>query len=69
MNPTLKRYLLSSLTTFLTVGISALAVELSTNSVQWTWTFWLTIAMVVIRAGFKGIVEGLAGNNADITTV
>ena len=68
MSPLLKRYLLSSLTTFLTVGVSTLAVQLSTNAIQWTLAFWLTIGAVVIRAAFKAVVEGLAKQNADVPT-
>jgi hypothetical protein len=66
MNPTIQRYLLSSLTTFLTVGSSALAVELASNSIQWTSTFWLSVVVVVVRAGFKAVVETFAAQHSDL---
>lgn len=65
INNTFKRYLLSSLTTFLTAGISVLAIQLSAQSIQWTSTFWFAIGAVVVRAGFKAVVESLAKHNAD----
>ena len=65
MNPTFKRYALSSLTTALTVGSATLALQLSAGPVQWTTAFWFTILMVVARAVFKAIVEGFTGQHAD----
>ena len=66
-NSTFQRYLLSSLTTFITVGVSTLAIELSAGTLIWTSTFWLSVAAVVVRAAFKAVVEGLAGKTADVT--
>lgn len=62
---TLQRYALSSVTTFLTVAVSSLAVQLSSGAIQWTGDFWLAIAVVVLRAGFKAVVESFMVNNAD----
>ena len=66
---TLKRYLLSSLTTFITVGVATLALQLQAGAIQWTWAFWFTIGMVVLRAAGKAVIETLAGVHADPTTV
>lgn len=65
INKTFERYLLSSATTFLTAGVSALAMQLSANTIQWTQTFWFAVGAVVVRAGFKAVVEALAKRNAD----
>jgi len=62
---TLQRYALSSVTTFLTVAVSSLAVQLSSGNIMWTGDFWLAIAVVVLRAGFKAVVESFTINNAD----
>lgn len=66
MNPTLQRYLLSSLTTALTVGLGSIAVQLSVGPIMWTATFWLTVVSIALRAAFKAIVEGYAGQNGDL---
>ncbi len=63
---TFERYLLSSLTTFLTAGIGALAIQLSANSIEWTGTFWFAIGAVVIRAGFKAVAEAFVKRNSDL---
>lgn len=65
MNPTLKRYLLSSLTTFITVAAATLSVQLSAGVVQWTWAFWFSVIIVVVRAGIKAVVETFASQTAD----
>lgn len=66
MSPTTKRYLLSSLTTFITVAIATLAVQLGNGAViMWTTTFWASVALTVVRAGFKAVVEGFAGQTGD----
>lgn len=63
---TFRRYLLSSLTTFLTAGVTALAMQLSATSIQWTSTFWFAVGAVVARAGFKAVVEAFVKKNADV---
>ncbi len=65
-NETFKRYLLSSLTTFITTGVGALAMQLSANAIQWTGTFWLAVGAVVVRAGFKAVIENLAQKHSDL---
>lgn len=66
LNPTTKRYLLSSLTTFVTVGAATLAAQLSSGTIEWTSSFWVAIVIVVVRAGFKAVIEGFATNHADL---
>lgn len=68
MQTTIQRYALSSFTTFLTVAVSSLAVQLSSGTIQWTGDFWLAIAVVVLRAGFKAVVESFMVRNADPIT-
>jgi hypothetical protein len=64
-----QRYALSSLTTFLTVAVSTLSAQLAVaGTIQWTGDFWLAILVVVLRAAFKAVVEGLAAKNADAPT-
>jgi len=65
MNTTLKRYALSSTTTFITAAVTTLATQLSVGNIEWTGTFWFAVFAVVIRAGFKAAVEGWAGQHAD----
>ena len=70
MNPTTKRYLLSSATTFISVGVATLAVQLSAaNPIMWTTTFWAAIGITVLRAAFKAVVESWSGQNTDVPTV
>lgn len=65
MQSTLQRYALSSLTTFVTVGAATLAMMISTQQIQWTAAFWLSLGAVVVRAAFKAVVESLFGMHAD----
>lgn len=65
MNPTIKRYLLSSVTTALTVGSLTLSSMLVAGPVEWTQAFWFTVLMTVGRAVWKAVVEGVAAQNAD----
>jgi hypothetical protein len=59
MNPTLKRYVLSSLTTFITVGIMTLALMLEAGPIEWTAAFWFAALMTAARAGVKAAVEAV----------
>ena len=64
MNPTYKRYLLSSLATFIAVAIGTLAVQLANaDAIMWTATFWASVGLTAIRAGVKAVVETFAGQN------
>lgn len=66
MNPTLKRYLLSSLTTLVATFLSLLAMQINNGGIQWTVTFWVTAAMVALRGAVKALTEGLVGQHADL---
>lgn len=68
LNATLKRYLLSSLTTFLGSFCTVVGLQLSAGlPTQLTATFFYSILAVAIRAGIKAVVEGLASTHADVT--
>lgn len=61
MSDTQKRYLLSSVSTFVAVAISAIGIQFSSGMpIEWTATFWLSIVMTGVRAGVKAMVEGWA---------
>lgn len=60
MNPVLKRYLVSSLTTFLTTFLSVAALQIqAAGGVELTSAFFVGIAGVAIRAAFKAVVEAI----------
>ena len=60
MNPTLKRYIVSSLTTFLTTFLSVAALQLqAAGQIELTSTFFLGVAAVAIRAAIKAVVEAV----------
>ncbi len=69
MNPTLKRYLLSSVSTFLTVFLGSLSLSIG----NWSGTV-ITSALVwslvlsAARAAIKAVVESFAGQHADLPT-
>lgn len=65
MNPTLKRYVLSSLSTFITVELATVSLQLSAGGIEWTWAFWFSVGMVAFRAGVKAVIEALANQHAD----
>lgn len=65
LNSTLKRYALSSLTTFITTFAIVAAAELSTHTVVWSTTFWLAVGSAGVRAAIKAVIEGFAGAHAD----
>lgn len=66
MNPTLKRYLISSLTTFLAAFFGWLALELKAGvPIDITMAGIIGLTGVAGRAGFKAVVEYLAGALAD----
>lgn len=68
MNDTLKRYLLSSSTTFLTAFFGSLALQLGNGSpMQFTGAFFLSLVAIAVRAGIKVLVESFAGQHADPT--
>lgn len=60
MNDTLKRYLVSSLTTFLTSFLGILALQISAaGTVEFTYAFWFGIIGVAARAAIKAAVEAV----------
>ena len=64
---TIKRYALSSLSTFVAVGLMTVGQEISAGTpIMWTTAFWLALLMVAARAGVKAVIEGLAQQNADL---
>lgn len=67
-HPTLKRYLLSSLSTFLTIFCGVLAANLKgldTGS-HLTLSLILGFVGVALRAAFKGVIEWAAQQHADL---
>lgn len=68
MNETLRRYLLSSSTTFLTAFFGSLAFQIGNGmSIQFTGAFVLSLLSVAVRAGIKVLVESGVGQHADPT--
>lgn len=66
---TLERYLISSLTTFITAFSGVLVLQLSSgNGVGFTSAFFLSILTIAARAGIKAVVESFSGH-ADQPTV
>lgn len=60
MNDTLKRYLVSSLTTFLTSFFGILALQISAaGTIEFTYAFWFGIATIAARAAIKAVVEAI----------
>ena len=60
MNPIIKRYLVSSLTTFLTTFLSVAALQLqAAGAIELNSAFFVGIAGVAIRAAFKAVVEAV----------
>lgn len=68
MNPTLKRYLISSLTTFATVFFISVGAQLSSGALSVDnlgWGIVLSIGGVAVRAAVKAVIEALAGHTGD----
>jgi len=63
MNPTLKRYLVSSVTTFVTMFLIALGAFISAEGVvEWTASFWFAAGTSAMRIAVKAVVEANIGN-------
>lgn len=61
MNPTLKRYLISSGVTFATAFFGMLALELKAGvPTSITISFLFSIGSVAVRAGVKAVIEWVA---------
>ena len=68
MNDTMKRYIVSSVTTFLTAFFGVLAIQLGSGvPLELTWTFVFGVASVAARAGVKAVVESIASKPGDPT--
>ena len=68
MNPTFKRYLISSGTTFVTAFIISVGAQLTSANItpqSLGWGIVLSIVMVAIRAAVKAVIEPLAGATGD----
>lgn len=68
MNPTLKRYLISSTITFATAFLISVGVQLS--AVQFTpetigWGIALSVGITALRAAIKAVIERLSGLTGD----
>lgn len=60
MNSTLRRYLVSSLTTFLTSFLGILALQISAaGTVEFTYAFWFGVITIAARAAIKAVVEAV----------
>ena len=65
-HPTVYRYLVSSLTTFLTALFGSLAIQIGSGvGIQLTGAFLLSIISVAVRAGFKATVESVTTTHGD----
>lgn len=60
MNPTLKRYLISSGVTFATAFFGMLAVELKAGVASFTIALVFSLVSVAARAGIKAVIEYMA---------
>lgn len=68
MNEALRRYLVSSLTTFLATFFTVIGAQLmATNSIEFTWPFIVSIVLIAARAAVKAVVEAIPvlGGKAD----
>lgn len=68
MNPTLKRYLVSSLTTFLTAFIGSLALQLQAGALSptnLTISAVLAVLATAARAAVKPVIEILFGTTGE----
>ena len=71
MNPTLKRYLVSSITTFTTVFAITVGAQLQAGTITPDNLGWGVVGAVVltaIRAGVKAVIEAFAAHTGDPAT-
>lgn len=58
MNETTRRYLTSSLTTFVATFLTVLGAQISmAGTVEFTFAFWSGLAILAVRAGVKAVLE------------
>ncbi len=70
MNQTLKRYLVSSGTTFVTAFLMSVGAQLTTAHITpetLGWGIVLSIAAAGFRAAIKAVIEGFSGLTGDQT--
>lgn len=60
-----QRYLLSSLTTFVSVFLITLGLQFEVGNVVLDKAFFFTAVMVAGRAGAKAVIETVVGAHAD----
>ena len=71
MNQTLKRYLISSATTFVTAFLISVGAQLTMANLSPAnlgWGIVISIAVAGLRAGVKAVVESLTGTIGDPQT-
>jgi len=60
MNETTKRYIISSVTTFLAVFLTTLGAQLQVSGgIEFTQAFFFGAVIIASRAGVKSVVENL----------
>ena len=68
MNDTIRRYLVSSLTTFSSTLFTVIGAQLMlAGTIQFNWAFFVGIFMVAVRSAFKVTLEAIPalGGHAD----
>ncbi len=68
MNQTLKRYLVSSGTTFVTTFLISIGVQLSATHITpetLGWGVVISVGASALRAAIKAVIEGLSGLTGD----
>jgi len=68
MNPTFKRYLMSSATTFATAFLISIGAQLTTTNITAQtlgWGIVLSIGATAFRAAVKAALEALSGTTGD----
>ena len=68
MNPTFKRYLISSTTTFVTAFLISVGAELSSAHITPETVGWgivISIGFTALRTAVKAVVEGLSRISGD----
>lgn len=68
MNQTLKRYLVSSATTFVTAFLISVGAQINTTQVTPAtlgWGIVLSIGAAACRAAIKAVIEGFSGTTGD----
>ncbi len=68
MNPTLKRYLISSATTFVTAFIISVGAQLTTMQITpetLGWGIVASIGATACRAAIKALIEAFSGTTGD----